>query len=65
MIIKSCSATFAPDDQRVMARPLRLEFAGAIYHLTSRGNDCQHKKFGSLVFGPTYQEKFFQRSVYF
>ena len=24
-----------------MARPLRLEFAGAIYHLTSRGNDRQ------------------------
>jgi hypothetical protein len=21
-----------------MARPLRLEFAGALYHLTSRGN---------------------------
>jgi REP element-mobilizing transposase RayT len=24
-----------------MARPLRLEFAGAIYHLTSRGNARQ------------------------
>ena len=24
-----------------MARPLRLEFAGAIYHLTNRGNDRQ------------------------
>jgi REP-associated tyrosine transposase len=24
-----------------MARPLRLEFAGAVYHLTSRGNDRQ------------------------
>lgn len=23
-----------------MARPLRLEFAGALYHITSRGN-CQ------------------------
>ncbi|HEX9983693.1 MAG TPA: transposase, partial [Thermoanaerobaculia bacterium] len=22
-----------------MARPLRLEFAGALYHITSRGND--------------------------
>jgi putative transposase len=24
-----------------MARPLRLEYSGAIYHLTSRGNDRQ------------------------
>jgi len=24
-----------------MARPQRLEFAGAIYHLTSRGSDWQ------------------------
>ncbi len=24
-----------------MARPLRLEFAGAVYHLTSRGNARQ------------------------
>ncbi len=24
-----------------MARPLRLEFPGAVYHLTSRGNDRQ------------------------
>jgi hypothetical protein len=24
---------------RVMARPLRIEFAGALYHLTSRGNE--------------------------
>jgi hypothetical protein len=23
-----------------MARPLRLEFPGAIYHVTSRGNAC-------------------------
>jgi REP element-mobilizing transposase RayT len=22
-----------------MARPLRIEFAGALYHLTSRGNE--------------------------
>jgi len=22
----------------IMARPLRLEFAGALYHLTARGN---------------------------
>ena len=22
-----------------MARPLRLEFAGALYHITSRGNE--------------------------
>ena len=22
-----------------MSRPLRLEFAGALYHITSRGND--------------------------
>jgi hypothetical protein len=34
-----------------MARPLRLEFAGALYHVTSRGNrremifesDCQRQ----------------------
>jgi len=31
----------SPDKQRVVARPLRLEFAGAIYHLTSRGNARQ------------------------
>jgi hypothetical protein len=24
-----------------MARPLRLEFAGALYHVTSRGNRCE------------------------
>ncbi len=24
-----------------MARPLRMEFAGAVYHRTSRGNVCQ------------------------
>ena len=24
-----------------MARPLRLEFAGALYHITSRGNRCE------------------------
>jgi len=24
-----------------MARPLRIEFGGAIYHVTSRGNACQ------------------------
>ena len=24
-----------------MARPLRIEFAGALYHITSRGNDRQ------------------------
>lgn len=24
-----------------MARPLRLEFEGALYHITSRGNDRQ------------------------
>ena len=24
-----------------MARPLRIEYPGAIYHLTSRGNACQ------------------------
>lgn len=27
--------------KRCMARPLRLEFAGAVYHLTSRGNARQ------------------------
>jgi len=25
----------------VIARPLRLEFAGALYHVTSRGNVCE------------------------
>jgi putative transposase len=29
-----------------MARPLRLEFPGAIYHLTSRGNARQKVFFG-------------------
>jgi putative transposase len=24
-----------------MARPLRIEFPGALYHVTSRGNACQ------------------------
>jgi len=39
-----------------MARPLRLEFAGALYHVTSRGNrkeaiyeqDLDRENFGSL-----------------
>jgi putative transposase len=24
-----------------MARPLRVEYEGALYHVTSRGNDCE------------------------
>lgn len=24
-----------------MTRPLRLEFAGALYHITIQGNECQ------------------------
>lgn len=35
-----------PRDSSVMARPLRLEFPGAIYHVTSRGNE-QRKIFRS------------------
>ena len=31
---------------RVMARPLRIEFASALYHLTSRGNE-RHNIFRS------------------
>ena len=27
--------------ERVMARPLRIEFAGALYHVTARGNAQQ------------------------
>src|SRR5438552_11887110 len=27
------------EHRRVMARPLRIEFPGAVYHVTSRGND--------------------------
>ncbi len=38
MIIRSCNNTFRPI---TTARPLRLEFPGAIYHLTSRGNARQ------------------------
>ena len=36
-----------------MARPLRLEFAGAIYHLTSRGNARQ-----KVFFADTDRELF-------
>jgi len=40
-----------------MSRPLRLEFAGALYHVTSRGdrrediyeNDCDRKGFLELL----------------
>src|SRR6202011_4612930 len=28
-----------PREPRVMARPLRIEFAGALYHVTPRGNE--------------------------
>jgi hypothetical protein len=30
---------FLPDILDVMARPLRIEYPGAVYHLTSRGNE--------------------------
>jgi hypothetical protein len=33
-----------------MARPLRIEFPGAVYHITSRGNE--RKALGSLPTGP-------------
>jgi REP element-mobilizing transposase RayT len=38
-----------------MARPLRLEFAGAVYHLTSRGNARQ-----KIFFNDTDRELFLQ-----
>ena len=50
-----------------MARPLRLEFPGAVYHLTSRGNARQKIFFtdadrertfgGSRTFGATFGER--------
>lgn len=37
--VRSCNDTWGSDKEGdVMARPLRLEFPGAVYHLTSRGN---------------------------
>jgi REP element-mobilizing transposase RayT len=33
---------FRYDLRGVIARPLRVEFSGAVYHLTARGNDRQH-----------------------
>ena len=38
-----------------MARPLRLEFKGAVYHLTSRGNARQ-----KVFFSDTDRELFFE-----
>ena len=36
-----------------MARPLRIEFPGAVYHITSRGNDRQE------IFGDDLDRKAF------
>ena len=39
--VKPCNSAATLPKSPVLARPLRLEFAGAIYHLTNRGNDWQ------------------------
>lgn len=39
---RSCHRTLRGVDSRVMACPLRLEFLGANYHITSRDNARQH-----------------------
>ena len=31
-----------------MSRPLRIEFAGALYHVTARGNAEQSKEYGLI-----------------
>ena len=36
--VRSCFASFRPMASRPMARSLRIEFPGAVYHITSRGN---------------------------
>ena len=36
-----------------MARPLRVEYAGAYYHVINRGNN-QEKIFKTLIFPPAY-----------
>jgi hypothetical protein len=35
-----------------MARPLRIEYEGAFYHVTSRGNERKRIFHGSKVFKP-------------
>ena len=39
--VRSCNHTAELLSSRRMARPLRLEFPGAVYHVTSRGNARQ------------------------
>ena len=38
-----------------MARPLRIEYEGAVYHVTSRGNDCDR-----IFFTDTDREAFLE-----
>src|SRR6185295_167128 len=40
--VRSCNHTLRPVHSRRMARPLRIEFSGAVYHVTSRGNARQN-----------------------
>jgi hypothetical protein len=35
-----------------MARPLRIEFSGALYHITARGNERRDIFFAECVFRP-------------
>lgn len=39
--VGSCKTTCSSVDYPTMARPLRIEFFHAIYHITSRGNARQ------------------------
>ena len=39
--VRSCNPTTDPLDSSPMARPLRIEYPGAVYHVTSRGNARQ------------------------
>ena len=49
MGIRSLYCHVGPINEVVMARPLPLEFAGAIYHLTSCGNARQKVFFSDAV----------------
>ena len=40
--VRSCNLTSRRHRLPLMARPLRLEFPGAVYHVTSRGNARQN-----------------------
>jgi len=39
-----------------MARPLRIEYAGALYHVTARGNERKRIYFTKSDYGEIYEQ---------